>query len=287
MNLVVCIKQVPDPELPFKALVGGNGWPHILNPYDEVAVNEAVRIKERAGRGTITVVTLGPASAEKALRKCLAIGADEAIHVCDNILDSSLNPYATAFVLSKVIAALKYDIIFCGFRSSDWGSCAVGSIIAEFLDIPVVTGVVKLDIFVDLQSIRARRRLEGGNREIVQCSLPAVVTVEKALSKSRYPCVRRVIKTSKQEILRLDFSSLGLERESVSLAVSSIKVLEISSRRPPKKALTPSGDLSPAERMRMLMSGGTAKKEGNLLQKPKDEAAKEIVEFLINKNIIQ
>ena len=285
MNLLVCIKQVPDPELPFKAVVEGKGWPYVLNPYDEVAVNEAVRIKERVGQGTITVVTVGPASAEKALRKCLAIGADEAIHVCDSTFDS-LNPYATALILSKVIAALKYDIVFCGFRSTDGGSCAVGSIIAEFLNIPVITGVVKLDISADAKSAIAHRRLEGGNREIVQSPLPAAVTVEKALNEPRYPCIRRVIETSKQEISKLDLESLCLEQESFSLAGSWIKVSGISSRRPPKKTFTPSSDLPPEERMKLLMSGGTAKKEGNLVRKPKDEAAKEILQLLISKNII-
>jgi electron transfer flavoprotein beta subunit len=285
MNLVVCIKQVPDPELPFKAVVEGKGWSYILNPYDEVSVNEAVRIKERVRGGTITVVTVGPTSAEKALRKCLAIGADKAIHVYDNAFDS-LNPYGTALILSKVIAALKYDIIFCGFRSTDGGSCAVGSIIAELLGIPVVTGVVKLDISVDSQSVIAHKRLEGGNREIVQCSLPAAVTVEKALNEPRYPFIRRVIKALKQEISKLDIESLGLEQESLRLASSWTKVSGISSRRPPKKTFTPSSDLPPEERMKLLMSGGTAKKGGNLVRKPTDEAAKEILQLLISKNII-
>jgi electron transfer flavoprotein beta subunit len=285
MNLLVCIKQVPDPELPFKAVVEGKGWPYVLNPYDEVAVNEAVRIKERAGQGTIIVVTVGPASAEKALRKCLAIGADQAIHVCDSAFDF-LNPYATALILSKVIATLKYDIIFCGFRSHDGSSCAVGGIIAEFLNIPVITGVVKLELSVDRQSAIAHRRLEGGNREVVQCRLPAAVTVEKALNEPRCPRIRRVIETSKQEISRLDLESLCLEQERFSQAGSWIKVSGISSRRPPKKTFTPSSDLPPEERMKLLMSGGAAKKGGNVVRKPKDEAAKEILQLLISKNII-
>jgi len=285
MNTVVCIKQVPDPELPVTAIVEKQQQRYILNPYDEVALEEAVRIKEKVGQGMVRAITIGPPSAEKTLRKCLAIGADDVIHVCNNVFDY-LNPYATALILAKVIATLKYDIIFCGFRSVDWGSSAVGSIVAELLDLPVATGVIKLDISSDAKSAIASRRLAGGNREIVQCALPAVFTVEKALNTPRYPSVRRVIMASKKEIPKHDFGSLGLEQESVNSAVSLTKVLGISSRRPPQKIFTPSSDLPPAERMKQLMSGGTSKAGGHVLKKPADEAAKEIVRFLIHTKVI-
>jgi electron transfer flavoprotein beta subunit len=165
VNVVVCIKQVPDTELSLSIADGGKDVArqdlgYVINPYDEYAIEEALRIKEKFG-GEVTLVAVGPERYEDALRGGLAMGADRAIHVKDAALEGS-DPLVLSFVLSKVIAGTEYDLILCGKQAIEDDSAIVGSALAEFLKLPQVTVVTKLEIGEDSKSAVAHREVEGG-----------------------------------------------------------------------------------------------------------------------------
>ena len=284
MNVVVCVKEVPNPCLPVEVDVQRNTvkdeeWNYIVNPCDEVAVEEAVRIKEKFG-GEVTVITLGSDRAEEVLRKCLAIGADKAIHICDDT-GSTWDAYTTAVILSKTINRLSYDIVLCGFQSIDRGGGEVGNIIAELLGLSVVTAVANLEVSADGNSATVSRRLERGAREIKKCPLPAVFTTDLMLNEPRYPTLPGIKKSLKMDIAKLDVKSLGAEIEGPLTRVVTI------SRPPPKKVFIPGGDLSPAQRIALLTGGGAAKKSSsNLLEGSADEVAKKAADFLSERRFL-
>ena len=148
MNIVACVKQVPDTEAQIKVKPDGSGieeggikW--VMNPYDEFGVEEALRLKEKNG-GEVTIVTVGPARAMETIRTALAMGADKGIHICDPAFDGA-DAYATASALAAAIKGIPHDIIFCGQRAIDDDSGQVGAVLAEFLGIPQVTVITKLE----------------------------------------------------------------------------------------------------------------------------------------------
>ena len=156
MNIVACVKQVPDTEAQIKVKPDGSGieeggikW--VMNPYDEFGVEEALRLKEKNG-GEVTIVTVGPARAMETIRTALAMGADKGIHICDPAFDGA-DAYATASALAAAIKGIPYDIIFCGQRAIDDDSAQVGAVLAELLGIPQVTVITKAGV--------CRRRHQG------------------------------------------------------------------------------------------------------------------------------
>jgi electron transfer flavoprotein alpha/beta subunit len=173
MQVVVCVKQVPDTEGPITVDTAANnirkGWlPDVLNPYDRLAVEEATLIRERCGGGGVTALCLGLPSATEVLRTCLAMDADRAILLCDSALDGS-DSYATGIVLAKAIAALNlpYDLILCGARAVDTNTGLTGPTIAEILRLPLVTEIVKIDVH-DHEKAIVHKKLEAGNRAVME-----------------------------------------------------------------------------------------------------------------------
>ncbi|MBI2832493.1 MAG: electron transfer flavoprotein subunit beta/FixA family protein [Chloroflexi bacterium] len=283
MNIVVCVKEVPNPTFPVEVDIQKNAvkseeWNYVINPYDEVALEEAVRIKEKFG-GQVTVITLGAERAGAILRKCLCIGADRAILIPS---DSAFawDGFAIANVLSKAISRLPHDIVLCGYQSIDRGGAEVGSIIAELLGLPVVTAVVKLDIAPDGKSATVCRRLERGARAVKRSPLPALFTADLMLNEPRYPTLPCIKWALKQEIEKLDVKSLGVEAGPLTEFVTI-------SRPPPKKVFIPTGALSPAERIKLLTGGGAAKKSSsNIVEGAPHEVAKKVVDFLAEKRFL-
>lgn len=283
MKVVVCVKEVPNPTFPVevdtqKNAVKSEEWSYVINPYDEVAVEEAVRIKEKFG-GDVTVITLGAERAEAVLRKCLAMGADRAILIPGDPA-FAWDAFVIASILSKAISRVHHDIVLCGYQSIDRGGAEVGSIIAGLLGLPVVTAAVKLDISSDGKEAIVARRLERGARAIKKCPLPALFTTDLMLNEPRYPTLPGIKKSLKQELEKLDIKSLGVEMSQLT------EFLTIS-RPPPKKVFIPTGNLSPAERIKLLTGGGAAKKSSsNILEGAPPEVAKKVVDFLAEKRML-
>jgi len=199
MNILVCIKQVPDTETRIK--IGDDkksvdptdvNW--ILNPYDEYAVEEALQIKERLGDTTVTVISVGSEQTVSAIRSALAMGADEAVLVkTDQVLDS----LATAKALATAIKEMPYDLILSGKQGVDNDNLQVGPMVAELLNIPCVTFISELKLEDGKATVK--REVEGG-METVEAVLPALFTAEKGLNEPRYPALRGIMMAKRKPI---------------------------------------------------------------------------------------
>ncbi len=284
MRIVVCVKQVPDSsivkfDLLTKAL--GNVY-YIMDPIDEVSVSEAVKIRQKSG-GQITALTLGPDRAVEVLRSCLKMGVDEAIHLCDEAFDN-LDPYSTSLILARQIANFQYGLILCGSQSMDEGSGFVGAGIAESLNLPLVTAVTRIDIFAGTSTATVHRRLKGGDREVVETPLPAVLAVDIALTKPIYPQLRTTLSGLKKDIIRFGAQSLGVDLGGLQPTLSTPSISQPKPRL--KKTAAIDSSLPPAERMKLIISGGIRDKKSSTIDKPPEAAAAEIIQFLISHGII-
>jgi electron transfer flavoprotein beta subunit len=229
MNIVICVKQVPDTETKIRVKEGQvdhSETKYVVNPYDEYAIEEGLRIKERLGEGQITLISTGPERAKDALKSGLAVGAEEAIHLMDEAFEGS-DPYATALILSKTLEKLDYDIIFCGKQGVDEDHAQVGIILAELLDIPHVSVVTKLEISDDGKSVLAHREVEGGH-EVVEAPLPAVITAQKGLNEPRYASIKGIMAVKKKVIPEWNAEEIGLDAASVGGDAAKVSFVEVT-----------------------------------------------------------
>ncbi|MCK4547368.1 MAG: electron transfer flavoprotein subunit beta/FixA family protein [Candidatus Eisenbacteria sp.] len=233
MNIIVCVKHVPDTEAVIKPHPDGSGIAlegsnYVLNPYDEYAVEEAIRIKEANADATITVITVGPDDATKSLRTAIAMGADDAIHLNDPaFLETDSQGIAT--ILAAAIRPLPYDLILCGKQAVDNDCAQVGAALAELLGIPGISVITELS--VETGKATAHRELEGAT-EIIECTLPALFTAQKGLNEPRYPALPMIMKAKRKEIKTLDASALGLSPGDFAPRSRRLKV----SSPPPRQA---------------------------------------------------
>lgn len=199
MKIVVCVSHVPDTATRIK--VGGDGKSidpagvtYIINPYDEYAVEEALKIKEKAGEGEVVVISLGNDNNKETIRKALAMGADTGILLKDETHRDSLG---VAKALAEEIKAQNAKLVMMGKQSVDYDNSIVGQITAELLDFSCVPVCVKLEI--DGEKIIAEREIEGG-REVIETSLPAVITCQKGLNEPRYASLKGIMAAKKKTI---------------------------------------------------------------------------------------
>jgi electron transfer flavoprotein beta subunit len=211
MNIIVCIKQVPDTSEvridPVTNTIIREGVPAIINPFDENAIEEALRLREQHG-GKVTVLSMGPPQAETALREALAMGADEAMLITDRCFAAS-DTLATSYVLSTAIRTLgDYDLILCGKQAFDGDTAQVPPGIAEQLGIPQVTFAIGLE--VDGKQVRVRRMLEN-EFEIVETRMPALISVVKQINEPRRPGIKAKLAAKKKEITVWDAACINAE----------------------------------------------------------------------------
>jgi electron transfer flavoprotein beta subunit len=224
MNIVVLLKQTFDTEAKIALDAGGQinrqGVSLIINPYDEFAVEEALRLKEKNG-GEVTVVSAGPPEAQDALRQALAMGADKAVHITDPALDGA-DEYTAAAVLAKALEGLQCDLVLAGWRAVDDGSAQVAVRVAEILGLPQVNVVTRLEV-ADGKAV-ATRDIEGGS-EVVEVPLPAVITAQKGLNEPRYPSMKGIMQAKKKPMQKLSLGDLGLD---AGQAAPKVKALSYS-----------------------------------------------------------
>jgi electron transfer flavoprotein beta subunit len=230
MKIVVCIKQVPqtgevkiNPET--NTLIR-EGVSSIINPFDMYAIEEAIRLKEKVGWSTV-VLTMGPPQAQEALREAISLGIDEGVHLCDRAFAGS-DTLATSLVLAKAIEKIgNYHLIICGKQASDGDTAQVGPGIAAHLALPQATYVRKIvDINGDKKTIRVERLLEEGY-EVLECSLPCLITVVKEINEPRMPSLRGKLRAKSQDIPVWTNLDLGLKEEDVGLKGSPTQVVRI------------------------------------------------------------
>jgi len=232
MNIIVCVKQVPDPEAPpasFKvdaannAVVLASGVNQVISPFDEQAVEAALRLKEAKG-GKITVISLGPSLQRDVVKKPLSMGADELILLEDPAFAGG-DSYATAYALAQAIKKVgEFDIIICGRQASDWDAGQVGSGIAEFLGLPVVTVAKK----IEAQDSTAKvERVTSDGFEIVETSLPALITISNELGEARYPTIKGIMMAKKKEPTVWKPADIGITAEQAGTAGRRLKMVKI------------------------------------------------------------
>ncbi len=228
MNFLVCIKQVPgttqvkiDPKT--NTLVR-EGVESIINPFDTYAIEEGVRLKERTG-GSCTVITMGPPQAEQALRDAVAVGADDAILVSDRAFAGS-DTWATAQVLAAAVAKFKdFDLVICGRQSIDSDTGQVAPELAERLGLPFVSYVSKVEE-IRPGHIRVQRMVEFGH-EVVECPLPAVISVTKEINTPRLPSLRNMMKARSLKPTVWSNSDLQIPTDRVGVTGSATRVVKI------------------------------------------------------------
>jgi electron transfer flavoprotein beta subunit len=236
MNSIVCLKEVPDTETRIEVRDGKvveEGIQYVINPYDEFALEEALKWQEQYG-GKVTLVSLGPERARESILKGLAMGADEVYHLSDEAFLGG-DAYATAKALAAAIEKLgAYDVVFCGKQAVDEDNASVGIMLAELLDLPHVSVVSKLEIAQEGNCATAERDVEGG-KEVVEMPLPAVITAQKGLNEPRYPSFRGIRQARRKPFTQWTVADVGLDAGEVGVAGAKVEVVEVAPppERPP------------------------------------------------------
>jgi electron transfer flavoprotein beta subunit len=222
MNIFVMIKRTFDTEEKIiikDGKVSEDGATFIINPYDEYAIEEALKLRENHG-GIVTVVTIGDEDAEKELRAALAIGADKGVLINDEDVEEG-DQFSTSTILAAYLKDKEVDIVLAGNVTVDGASGQVGPRLAEELGISAVTMITKLT--VDGIKATIERDLEG-DLEIVETSLPLLVTCQQGLNEPRYPSLPGIMKAKKKPLEKLDLADLDLDEEDVQAKINSVEL---------------------------------------------------------------
>jgi len=262
MDIIVCAKHVPETaeaELKIDATgksIDRTGLVFDINEWDDYALEEAVRMKEKQG-GTVTAITLGGEDSDSTLRKCMARGADKAIRMTDPKFNGS-DSYVVAKILHAAIKNLHFDLILTGMQAGDDGSAIVGPILAELLNIPHATMVKKVELGTGVAKVN--RELEGGLEEQVEVKLPALFSVQTGINEPRYVSIMGIRKAMQKEIKVMTLADTGLTENDVG----------------------PAGSWTTVERMYVP----PAAKQAEFLNGSPDDVAAKIAEILRSKGLI-
>jgi electron transfer flavoprotein beta subunit len=235
MNIVVCVKQVPDTAAD-RTLRPGDGTldrdtsDTLINELDEYAIEEGLKLAEAHG-GEVTIVSMGPGKASESLRKALSMGADKAVHLSDDALAGS-DALATSLALTAVLKQTGFDLVICGSESTDARTGVVPAMLAERLGVPQLTLASKVDI--DGSSVTVRRLTDDGYA-VVSASLPAVVSVVEKINEPRYPTFKGIMAAKKKPVQTLTLADLQVPTEAVGLSNAATGVADFAAR-PPRAA---------------------------------------------------
>jgi len=229
VNIIVCLRQVPDTETQIKIAPDTKSivtddikW--VMNPYDEYGVEEALRLKEKFG-GEVTVVSLGPKRVTETIRTALAMGCDKGVMIDDPALEGS-DSLGTGKALAAAIKDLDFDIIFTGQRGVDDDMGVVGATLAEFLDIPQLSLIVKVEPSEDGKSVKVNRPVEG-QVMVIESSLPALITAQKGLNEPRYASLPGIMKAKKKPMEEKTLADLGLDASEFGEGGNKLKIMEL------------------------------------------------------------
>jgi electron transfer flavoprotein beta subunit len=259
---------------PTKNFVGPDDVIHIISPFDELAVEEALQIKDKHENTEIVAISLGDHFAEEGLRKCLSMGADKAIRI-DYEGYETLDPWLTANVLASSIRNDSFHLILCGKEAIDDNNGLIGPYVAEILGIPYVSRVVAINIEKNSNKVTVHRAVERGDREIWECELPVLLTVERGINIPRYPNLPGILRAQDERIQNLNIEDIFLPVKPSGKSNNLTEVVGLSCPKPQRKT----GGLvdvkiSAADRLKLLMKGGDSqpKKDTNLVEGGSEKA---------------
>ncbi len=251
MKIVVCVKQVPDTEARIKIAPDGKGiaendlnW--IVSPYDEFAIEEALKLKEAKG-GEVVLISVGPDRIQSALRNGLAMGADSAIHMKDPLFEN-LDAHGTAWALAAAIKPLGADLILAGQQGVGTDNSQVPGMLAEILDLPQVTVAVKIEVTDGKATVQ--REIEGAT-ETWETTLPAVLSAQKGLNEPRYASLKGIMAAKKKPITVMDAAAAGLKAEDLA-PKTRIVSMELPPARSAVKMIEGDPDTQVKELLRVL-----------------------------------
>ncbi len=224
MNIVVCVKHIPDPNLPPE--MDGNtlkreGIQGVLDPGDEFGVEAALQLKE-AHQGSVTLVSMGPGQAMEAIRRGLSMGADKGVLISDDSLKGS-DAFVTAKVLAEAIKKQEFDLVITAVESTDGYTGTMAATLAEFLDLPAVTFVKKIE--GSNGSIKVDRQTEEGYH-VIECPLPALISVTAGVNEPRYASFKGIMAAKKKPVEEVSPGDLGLSDLNVQQNVANISPAE-------------------------------------------------------------
>ena len=237
MNIVVCVKQVPDTWAERKlkqgdATLDRESVDGLINELDEYAIEEALQIKEAHG-GEVTVVTMGPEKASESVRKALSMGADKAVHLVDDALAGS-DALQTSYALAQVLQSIGFDLVVLGAESTDARMGSMAAMLAERLGVAQLSLASKVEI--DGSHVRVNRQSEDGYW-VVESDLPAVISVMEKINEPRYPSFKGIMAAKKKPMQVLSLAEAGIDSSLVGLANAATEVVDFT-ERPPRQAGT-------------------------------------------------
>lgn len=289
IKIIVCFKQAlylySRMGIDSKGQVYPDAAAYIPNPYDEVALEEALQIKDRLKNVEVTVLGMGPERIVTVLRYGLAMGADRAIHLNSGAL-KPFDPWTKSRILKEAISAQRYDLILFGKKSIDHNSGVLGGFVAQFLDLPYVYGATKIDLALKQKRVKLYQVLPNGGRQRIECELPAVLSVEAGAIKPRYPSIKGRLAACQKELLLCDIqhpSKVGSQFSDPPTMISNFSI----SRPKPKKIFTPDSSLPAEERIKSILSGGLIEKKSRFQKGSSHELAQQFINFLKEKRIIK
>ncbi|NDI34755.1 electron transfer flavoprotein subunit beta/FixA family protein [Chengkuizengella sediminis] len=227
MNIMVCLKQTFDTEdkiIIREGQISEDGVKFIINPYDEYALEEAIRLKEQFG-GSVTAISVGPTRVESALRTALAMGADQAILIDDERLFG--DEFTTSKVLAAVLKQQEFDLILGGYMSVDNGAAQGGARLAEELDLPHIYAAIKVE--VNGSQVEVQRDVEG-DIEVIEAELPLLITAQQGLNEPRYPSLPGIMKAKKKPIQHITAEELSIDLTQIH-AKTNIKDITLPPER--------------------------------------------------------
>ena len=292
MKIIVCVKPVSliiarTGDNPYTQFVSEEDHVQLINPYDLVGVEEALKIKEVTD-AEVFLLTLGPFEKELPLKRCWAMGADQIFQIDGRSVSNDMDHRSKAMLLASAIQELKADLVFCGKKSVDNEGQQLGAWLAQRLNMPYVSGAIHVKFRKEQNRLIIHRSLERGDREIVHCDLPAVIAVEIGLNEPRYPTLPKTLWALEQEILFIDGEKICPGRDCGRGSRQLECLIEYSVPRPrPRKVLAPDRKISAMDRMKHIISGGHKEKEGKICRGTPQKLGLTIIDVLKRKGFVK
>lgn len=293
-KMVVCLKVIQ--ELcsgrgfdPLKKIMDPEYLIRRINPADEFSMEMALHLKEgmqkRGAEAEIVALSIAQTEDEVLLKRCLAMGADRAFRIWEEGFET-LDGMALAYLLSAGIRRIGGDLIFCGKKAVDSNGNEVGGFLAEFLQLPQISGVTAVDLSEKGNGFVCRRRVERLGWDLVHAFIPVVLTVERGENEPRYPNVYSILNWLRKEITILDWASIGVDSNELQRWESVVEIKELS-RPKPQKVFTPKSNLPPEERMKQAVTGGLGKKQTDLLTGDPKRIVSQVVDLLVQHKFLK